>query len=811
MALDKEKLQEEAVIHRFYRIILSWDCVTLFEESKNGSASDKLVKVKKQYKDVDDYINTYEPLIFEEAKAQIIRGKEEDNGAEWKLGVVQSYKESDDFDFLEYLFELEEGESISQNDMLLISKNEHVSGNTTHAFALVEEVRRYSESRILRLRLYLAGEYSHINTNNVKSCPRLFNMCSHIRGTNAPLYFLKMCNLSTIAREYVAIKTISTLLFKDLILNAGGEDFGTEAAGWKIPLPLDKHVKENFNQYQHEAITAGLSSKAFVLIQGPPGTGKTQTIIGLLSTILHATPTRVQSKSGTYELKQGPQLPIEEKYRHWKLASPWLHGINPRDSLMPKDGDDGFFPTTGNELKPDAITSTRKYRVRVLVCAPSNSALDEIVLRVLNGGIRDENNGIYTPNIVRIGLKAHHSIKAVSLDELVKKKRASANKSSTDKQSNASAGNHDDSIRAAILDEATIVFSTLSFSGSHIFSKLSRKFDVVIIDEAAQAVEPATLVPLANQCKKVFLVGDPAQLPATVISDLAKNYGYGTSLFERLMQAGYPIKMLKTQYRMHPEIRSFPSREFYDNSLTDGELVKSKTVRDWHKYRCFGPFSFFDIHEGEQTKPTGSGSWINVEEVNFVLFLYQKLVTLFPRLKSSNELAIISPYSQQVKLFQQRFEETFGVSSEKVVDICTVDGCQGREKDVAIFSCVRASEDGGIGFLEDIRRMNVGITRAKSAVLVVGSASTLRRSEQWNKLVESAEERNCLFKVSKPYTSFLSDENLASMQVKTAEPEHANAENNDMAIDTDQLDRVQADDNDYGDGDADMDYGGGDD
>jgi senataxin len=66
---------------------------------------------------------------------------------------------------------------------------------------------------------------------------------------------MQMCNLSTIAREYVAIKTISTLLFKDLILNAGGEDFGTEAAGWKIPLPLDKHVKENFNQYQHEAIT----------------------------------------------------------------------------------------------------------------------------------------------------------------------------------------------------------------------------------------------------------------------------------------------------------------------------------------------------------------------------------------------------------------------------------------------------------------------------------------------------------------------------------------------------------------------------
>ncbi|XP_058721443.1 probable helicase MAGATAMA 3 [Vicia villosa] len=113
------------------------------------------------------------------------------------------------------------------------------------------------------------------------------------------------------------------------------------------------------------------------------------------------------------------QLPIEEKHRLWILASPWLHNISPRDSLMPKDDDGGFFPTTRNELKHEAITSTREYRVRVLVCAPSNSALDEIVLRVLSGGIHDENDRAYCPKIVRIGLRAHHSIKVVSLDELV--------------------------------------------------------------------------------------------------------------------------------------------------------------------------------------------------------------------------------------------------------------------------------------------------------------------------------------------------------------------------------------------------------
>lgn len=110
--------------------------------------------------------------------------------------------------------------------------------------------------------------------------------------------------------------------------------------------------------------------------------------------------------------------------------------------------------------------------------------------------------------------------------------------------------------------------------------------------------------------------------------------------------------------------------------MEDGEDIKTQTERDWHRYRCFGPFCFFDIHEGNEARPSGSGSWINVEEVDFILFLYQKLVQLYPTLKSGNKVAIISPYAQQVKLFQKRFEETFGVSAEKVVDICTVDGCQ---------------------------------------------------------------------------------------------------------------------------------------
>jgi senataxin len=491
-------------------------------------------------------------------------------------------------------------------------------------------------------------------------------------------------------------------------------------------------------------------------------------------------------------------MTIQEKYNHWGRASPWILGVNPRDAIMPEDGDDGFFPTSGNELKPEVVNASRKYRLRVLVCAPSNSALDEIVLRLLSSGLRDENAQTYTPKIVRIGLKAHHSVASVSLDHLVAQKRGSA----IDKPKQGTTGTDIDSIRTAILEEAAIVFATLSFSGSALLAKSNRGFDVVIIDEAAQAVEPATLIPLATRCKQVFLVGDPKQLPATVISTVAQDSGYGTSMFERLQKAGYPVKMLKTQYRMHPEIRSFPSKQFYEGALEDGSDIEAQTTRDWHKYRCFGPFCFFDIHEGKESQhPGATGSRVNLDEVEFVLLIYHRLVTMYPELKSSSQLAIISPYNYQVKTFKDRFKEMFGTEAEKVVDINTVDGFQGREKDVAIFSCVRANENGQIGFLSNSRRMNVGITRAKSSVLVVGSAATLKSDPLWKNLIESAEQRNRLFKVSKPLNNFFSEENLETMKL-TEDMEIPDAplyEDESLPV------APYGGDDDFGDGDADQD------
>ncbi|KAJ8529843.1 hypothetical protein K7X08_036678 [Anisodus acutangulus] len=809
MAVDKSKLDEEACILRFYKIVLSWDYLRLIKESdRKNNKKDKgdddnalvLRKAKNSYKDVDDYLATFEPLLFEEVKAQILQGKKNDEEeTQWMKAVTVGCSEVDGFHFP--MISCSDVESISQNDLLLLSNKEFGDGKrlpTAYAFALVED-RRPDK---IRLRMHLSGEFKQLNTEETEACSRLLSMRPLVTENAKLLHVLKICSLSTIAREYVALRSVSSLPFKDLILSAAESNRSTEDHAWKISRPLKEFLESNHNKSQLDAINAGLSRKTFVLIQGPPGTGKTQTILGLLSAILHATPARIHSNRVKLSgVKRGPELSMADKSKHWGQASPWLAGINPLDQEMPIDGDDGFFPTSGNELKPEVVNSSRKYRVRVLVCAPSNSALDEIVLRILNTGIRDENDRAYSPKIVRIGLKAHHSVQAVSMDYLVEQRLSGMDSQTGDRQKQGGPVKDKDSIRASILDEAVIVFSTLSFSASPVFTKLNRGFDVVIIDEAAQAVEPSTLLPLSNGCKQVFLVGDPVQLPATVISPVAGKFGYCVSLFERLQRAGYPVQMLKTQYRMHPEIRNFPSREFYEEALEDGPDVEEQTKRSWHEYRCFGPFCFFDIHDGKESQPSGSGSWQNVDEVEFVLAMYRKLVSRYPELKSSSRLAIISPYRHQVKLLRQKFRETFGVESDKVVDINTVDGFQGREKDVAIFSCVRASKDKGIGFVADYRRMNVGITRARSSVLVVGSASTLRRDARWQNLVESAEQRNGLYKVSKPYDDFFSQENLKLMEVEAVH-DRPEAPPEDMDIEVPvaaEADQAPQEEHDYGD------------
>ena len=283
-----------------------------------------------------------------------------------------------------------------------------------------------------------------------------------------------------------------------------------------------------------------------------------------------------------------PLAPSENAAAHRRVM-PWLAGAsNPRDAA-PLRRDARFPRRRPRRLRLSARVPCR--RAKVLACAPSNSALDEIVLRIMQSGLLGPGGAAYSPTLVRVGVNVHHSVEAVSMESLVRERVGATD----------DAGGHSaekkferalerDRVKLAILDEAAVVCSTLSFSGSGMFARMTRQFDVVVIDEAAQAVEPSTLVPLCYGAKQVFLVGDPRQLPATVLSAVATVHGYNQSMFKRLERCGYPVHLLKTQYRMHPSIREFPSTQFYAGSSRTNPLGGASTI--WHKKWMWLPFVF---------------------------------------------------------------------------------------------------------------------------------------------------------------------------------------------------------------------------
>jgi len=212
------------------------------------------------------------------------------------------------------------------------------------------------------------------------------------------------------------------------------------------------------------------------------------------------------------------------------------------------------------------------------------------------------------------------------------------------------------------------------------------------------------------------------------------------SLFVR-MQMNHPddIHLLSIQYRMHPEISRFPSAQFYDSELQDGPDMVKLRQRLWHQSNLFGPYRFFDI-QGKESSASGH-SLVNHQEVTTALSLFRRITIDFREQDFSGMIGIITPYKQQLFELRRRFKSEFGQKIVDAIEFNTTDAFQGREREIIIFSCVRASPNGGVGFLSDIRRMNVGLTRAKSSLFILGNAQSLLRNEFWGKLVRDAKTR----------------------------------------------------------------------
>ncbi|KAM7189061.1 regulator of nonsense transcripts 1 [Rhypophila sp. PSN 637] len=383
---------------------------------------------------------------------------------------------------------------------------------------------------------------------------------------------------------------------------------------------------------------------------------------------------------------------------------------------------------------------------QVLVCAPSNVAVDQLCERIHRTGLK----------VVRLTAKSREDVESsvsflalheqvamndtsIELKRLTELKKVMTELTSQDEKK------FKQLTRAAereILNNADVVCCTCVGAGDPRLSKM--KFRNVLIDESTQSAEPECMIPLVLGCKQVVLVGDHKQLGPVIMNKKAAKAGLNQSLFERLVKLNFVPNRLQVQYRMHPCLSEFPSNMFYEGSLQNGVTAKERTRRDvdfpWPVAET--PMMFWSNLGNEEISASGT-SYLNRTEASNV----EKIVTRFFKAGvKPGDIGVITPYEGQRSYIVSTMQNTgtFKKESYKEVEVASVDAFQGREKDFIVLSCVRSNENQGIGFLSDPRRLNVALTRAKYGLVIVGNPKVLSKHELWHHLLVHFKDRNCL-------------------------------------------------------------------
>ena len=409
-----------------------------------------------------------------------------------------------------------------------------------------------------------------------------------------------------------------------------------------------------------------------------------------------------------------------------------------------------------------AIKLTLERENQVLVTAPSNTAADLLTKRLLAKGvsvIRIGNPARVNEDLIPFSLEsqiAQHPdyklLKKLRRDAEEYKKMAAKYKRNFGREereqrklmyAEASKIKHEayaleKYIVDSLLNNTQVITATLVGSVNRFIRH--RRFSTVFIDEAAQALEPACWIPIIKSERVVF-AGDHCQLPPTIKSYEAAKGGLTNTLFEQIIEKQEVDVMLKTQYRMHEHIMQFSNREFYQGDLQAAETVIAHKLFQ-HEKLFDDPINqaveFIDTAGcgfDEKTMAEG-GSKFNPGEADILvkhwLNLAQQIEFAEPEMVTNGHFSagIISPYQAQVKHLKERLHEHPDlVDIAQWMDINSVDGFQGQERDVIYISLVRSNDKGKIGFLEDTRRMNVALTRARKKLIVIGDSGTLGQNK----------------------------------------------------------------------------------
>lgn len=491
-------------------------------------------------------------------------------------------------------------------------------------------------------------------------------------------------------------------------------------------------LNTELNNSQREAVLRSLAARDFFLIHGPPGTGKTITCVEVIAQLVR---------------------------RGCKILASADSNVAVDNLVERLDGIGVNVVRIGHPAR--VIPSLRRRSLDYLVLnAPEYIKAQE--LREKAYAIKERMKGFVVPEMRwRRGLSDEaimelasegKTTRGISSKKIEGMRKWLDLKPKVDKLFGDARELEERAIKG-IIEDAEVICATNSTAGSEILKR--EKFDFAVIDEATQSTEPSALIAVLK-AKRVIMAGDHKQLPPTILNEEAARRSFTRSLFERLLALhGDRIRvMLDVQYRMNEEIAEFPNGEFYDGKLKADESVKRRTLADLLQSMPAAaapiteyfdqtflnfvvgkkPFLFIDTSGSDEFRErvrSGSTSRENRGEAKLVKDIAERLLSLGIR---PEDIAIISPYVDQVALIRKMLRV-------EGLEIKTVDGFQGREKEVVIVSFVRSNKSRDIGFLRDLRRLNVSITRAKRKLVLIGDSYTLEREGCYKRLVELAKER----------------------------------------------------------------------
>lgn len=406
-------------------------------------------------------------------------------------------------------------------------------------------------------------------------------------------------------------------------------------------------------------------------------------------------------------------------------------------------------PGTGKTVTSATIVYhlVKQTKQKVLVCAPSNVAVDHLASKLDLLGLK----------VVRVTARSREDVETLVehllLHSKIRKEASGDLKKLFSLRDEIGELSGDDMRRflklirrqeSNYLKNADVVCTTCLGAGDRRLNRM--EFSAVLIDELTQASEPECLLPMTKGAKQVVLVGDHQQLGPVCMDKKAGQAGLRQSLFERLILIGHVPIRLEVQYRMHPCLSEFPSNMFYEGSLQNGVTSRDRQLKNTHFPWPVKstPMMFWASFGKEEISLSGT-SYLNRVET----MACEKLVTkLFLDGVRPEQIGIITPYEGQRAYVVQylTFNGSLADRREEYsrVEVESVDAFQGREKDYIILSCVRANDSQGIGFLSDPRRMNVALTRAKFGLIVLGNPVLLLKNPLWNNLLIHFRQNGCL-------------------------------------------------------------------